>query len=60
VIKRLREALSKAIADPETRRQLLDLGVDPATERPEDFPAMYRSLVEQWKAVVAETGVTTD
>lgn len=60
VIKRLADAISKAIADPDVRRQLLDLGVSPAAERPSEFPAMYRSLVEQWRSVVRETGVTAE
>lgn len=60
IIDKLAGAFSKAIADPEFRRQLLDLGIDPATERVEEFPALFRSLIEQWRALVDESGVTTE
>ncbi|MCP4618325.1 MAG: tripartite tricarboxylate transporter substrate binding protein [Bradyrhizobium sp.] len=60
VVDRLAGAFSKAIADPEVRRQLLELGVNPAAERAADFPALYRSLVEQWALLVGESGVTTE
>ncbi|MDT2021578.1 tripartite tricarboxylate transporter substrate binding protein [Methylocella sp. CPCC 101449] len=60
VIDKLANAISKAVADPEVRRQLLNLGVTPATETPKDFPALYRALVEQWRSIVRESGISTD
>ncbi len=60
VVDKLAAAFSRAVADPDVRRQLLELGVDPATERPEDFPTLYRSLVEQWSTLIRESGVTAE
>jgi hypothetical protein len=39
---------------------MLELGVDPAAERPEEFPAIYRSLVEQWRMIVQLSGVSPE
>ena len=58
IVNKLADAFSRAVSDPEMRRRLLEVGVDPATERPEDLPALYRSLVEQWRSIVAASGVT--
>ncbi len=60
VVDGLAAAFSKVIADPDLRRQLIDLGVDPATESPQDFPAMYRALVDQWRLLVGEAGVSVE
>lgn len=60
VIDKLANAISQAVADPDIRRQLLILGVTPATETPKEFPALYAALVEQWRSVVREAGITTD
>lgn len=60
IIDKLAKAFSDAVADPEVRKQLIDLGVSPATEKPQDFPALYRELVNQWKGLVDSSGVTSD
>lgn len=60
IIDKLAGAFSDAVADPEVRKQLVDLGVSPATEKPQDFPALYRELVNQWKGLVESSGVTSD
>ncbi|MDH7795665.1 MULTISPECIES: tripartite tricarboxylate transporter substrate binding protein [unclassified Beijerinckia] len=60
VVNKLADAISGAVADPEIRRQLLNLGVTPANETPKDFPALYRALVEQWRSIVRESGISTD
>lgn len=60
IIDKLAKAFSDAVADPEVQKQLIDLGVSPATEKPQDFPPLYRALVEQWKALVETSGVSSD
>jgi len=60
VVDKVAAAFSKAVADPEVRQRLIDLGINPATERAEDFPALYRSLIEEWRTLIVESGVTTD
>lgn len=60
IIDTLAKALSDAVRDPDIQKQLIDLGVSPATEDPKDFPALYRELVGQWKGLVESSGVSSD
>lgn len=60
IIDKLAAAIADALADPEVRKHILDLGVTPAGERPAEFPALYRSLVSQWRAIVQSSGVTAE
>src|SRR5262245_6842106 len=57
-IAKLNEAHAKAAADPEIRRQLLDIGVDPIPSSPEDFAAYMKSETEKWARVVRENKIT--
>jgi tripartite-type tricarboxylate transporter receptor subunit TctC len=57
IIDKLAAAFGEVMKDPEIRKQLLDLGVSPATENPKDFPALYAELVGQWKAIVEKSGI---
>ena len=59
-VDKLAKAISDVTADPAVRKQLLDLGVSPASEKPAEFPALYQSLVSQWKAIVQASGVTSE
>lgn len=60
IVDKLAKAFSDAVADPEVRKQLIDLGVSPANEKPQDFPALYRELINQWKGLVESAGVTSE
>jgi tripartite-type tricarboxylate transporter receptor subunit TctC len=60
ILDKLAKAISDVIADPAVRKRLLDLGVSPASEKPAEFPALYQSLVSQWKAIVQTSGVTSE
>jgi tripartite-type tricarboxylate transporter receptor subunit TctC len=60
IIDTLAKALSDAVRDQDIQKQLIDLGVSPATEDPKDFPALYRELVGQWKGLVESSGVSSD
>lgn len=60
VVDKLASSFSKAVADPDVRRKLLELGINPATERSEDFPTLYRTLIEEWRTLIVESGVTTE
>jgi tripartite-type tricarboxylate transporter receptor subunit TctC len=60
VVDKLAAAFHQAITMPEIRRRLLDLGVDPASEQPEELPELYRSLVGQWRSIVETSGVTAE
>jgi len=60
IVKKLGEALSQAVNHPDVKSRLLDLGVDPAAEPADRFPDVYLDLIQQWRAIVEESGVTVD
>ena len=49
-----------ALARPEVRAKMLELGVDPAGGTPEDFANLIRREAARWARVVAETGVRVE
>ena len=60
LVKRLNEATAKAMADPELRKQLIQLGIEPTHSTPEQFSALILTEIPKWKAVVSSTGATNN
>jgi tripartite-type tricarboxylate transporter receptor subunit TctC len=60
IVDALAKAIAEAVAMPDVRKNLLELGVSPAKESPQEFPALFRSLVAQWKSIVDASGVTSE
>ena len=61
VVTTLATAMQKALARPETRNRLTELGLAPdATLGPKELPAFVRSEVERWSRVVRERGLKVD
>ena len=52
----LNRATVQALADPETLRQLHDLGVEVGSSTPEEFADYIRSEIPKWAAVVKASG----
>jgi tripartite-type tricarboxylate transporter receptor subunit TctC len=52
----LNRAMLRALADPETLRQLHDLGVEVGSSTPEEFSGYIRSEIPKWAAVVKASG----
>jgi len=56
IVKKLSDALTKALADENTRKRLLDLGADlsdKAAQTPEGLARLVDSEVARWKKVLA-------
>ena len=60
VIETLHRATVTALADPEVRKSLGELGVDIAGSSPEEFAAYIKSEIPKWRAVVAAAGAKID
>lgn len=60
VIDKLNAALVRAMATPELRRQLTQLGIEPASSSPEEFSQLVRSEISKWQAIVKQSGATLD
>ena len=53
-------SVRKALADPDTRRALADLGVEIAGSSPQEFAAYIASEIPKWTAVVKASGAQLD
>lgn len=57
---RLNAAVNAALAAPEVRTRLADMGASPTGGTPEDYARHLRTEVELWSRVVAESGATAE
>jgi tripartite-type tricarboxylate transporter receptor subunit TctC len=57
VIERMNKEIVRAMAQPDIRAKLLELGVQPATSTPEEFGAFIRAEGERWAKVVQDAGI---
>jgi len=60
VIATLNRATVQALRDPDTLRQLHDLGVEVNSSTPEEFAAYIRSEIPKWAAVVKASGAQVE
>jgi len=60
VIATLNRATVQALRDPDTLRQLHDLGVEVGSSTPEEFAAHIRSEIPKWAAVVKASGAQVE
>jgi tripartite-type tricarboxylate transporter receptor subunit TctC len=60
IIDALNRATRAALADPEVRKALGDLGVDIAGSSPQEFAATIKSEIPKWRAVVTAAGAKLD
>lgn len=60
VVQRLNEALGTALAAPDFRERLANLGADPYPMTPADLQALVRSDVEKLARTVKEAGIKTE
>lgn len=60
VVQRLNEALGTALAAPDFRERLANLGADPYPIAPADLQALVRSDVEKLARTVKEAGIKTE
>ncbi len=56
----LHRAAAAALARPEVRAKMLELGVDPAGGTPDEFAGFIRRETVRWARVIAETGTRVE
>jgi tripartite-type tricarboxylate transporter receptor subunit TctC len=59
VIKRLNQAINRAIAQPDVQKALLALGMDPTPNSPEEFQAFLDVDLARWTKLVNTVGLKT-
>lgn len=57
VIERINAELVRALALPEIRERLLDIGVNPSTTTPAGFRDFFAEEAERWTKVIADAGI---
>src|ERR1700716_3156083 len=60
IVKRLNDALVKAMATPEARKQLADIGVEPVVSSPSELSSELKQQADFWGPLIARAGVTLD
>jgi tripartite-type tricarboxylate transporter receptor subunit TctC len=56
VISALNGALQEVLADPELKRELLELGIEPRGSTPDQFAARLRADIDKWRTVIERSG----
>ncbi len=57
IIKKLNGELGKIVKSPEIRARMVELGLEPATDTPEDFAVFVKEDIERWAKVIKEAHV---
>lgn len=60
IIDRLHAAMVNILAMPDVRKQMINLGAEPAGGTPEQVAEMIKAQTVQWAALVKSTGTTLD
>jgi tripartite-type tricarboxylate transporter receptor subunit TctC len=60
IIEKLNHEINAVLAEPETRKRLVELGGEPLIGPPEAFGKMIVDETEKWKKVVAFSGAKVD
>ena len=57
IVKKINTDVRRALADPEVKQRLTNLGNDPMDMSPEDFARFVRSEIEDYEGVVRRAGI---
>jgi tripartite-type tricarboxylate transporter receptor subunit TctC len=60
VIDRVNSDVRKALGEPEVKARLLDQGIEPTPNTPDQFAAMIRAEIAKWAKVVKDSGLTIE
>jgi tripartite-type tricarboxylate transporter receptor subunit TctC len=57
VVMRLNTAFNEALADPATRRKLLELGFVPIGGTPQSYDTVLTTEIEKWRKVIKDSKI---
>ena len=60
VVRRLNAEMAKTLADPQVRKRLASVSIEPLGGTPQEFDAYLKSEIERWGKVIREGGVRAD
>ena len=60
IVAALHTATVAAVKKPEIAKRLLELGLTPVGDQPDEFAAFIRADIEKWRKIVQQKGLTAD
>ena len=60
VVDRINAEMKRAVANPEFVKQLVAIGLEPASSTPAEFHDMIRAELKRWTKVIKEAGITAE
>jgi tripartite-type tricarboxylate transporter receptor subunit TctC len=57
VVNKLNKALVDALKDTETRKKLVDVGIDPVGNSPDEFRAYVKADIPKWEKIIQTAGI---
>ena len=60
VVNRINAEMKKAVANPNFTRQLVALGLEPASSTPAEFQKMIATELARWRKVIKDANITAD
>jgi tripartite-type tricarboxylate transporter receptor subunit TctC len=58
IIKTLNQALREILAEPDVKKQLLELGIEAKASSPEEIFTRLKSDIDKWRAVIERAGIS--
>ena len=56
-VKILNDALQGILADPDTKKRLLELGIEAKASTPQEISARLKSDIDKWQKVIDKAGI---
>jgi putative tricarboxylic transport membrane protein len=57
IIRTLNQALREILAEPDVKKQLLELGIEAKASTPDEISARLKSDIEKWRKVIEKAGI---
>jgi tripartite-type tricarboxylate transporter receptor subunit TctC len=57
IIRTLNQALREILAEPDVKKQLLDLGIEAKASTPDEISARLKSDIDKWRKVIEKAGI---
>lgn len=57
IVKTLHQALQEILAEPDVKKQLLELGIEARAGTPEEISARLKSDIDKWRKVIEKAGI---
>jgi tripartite-type tricarboxylate transporter receptor subunit TctC len=60
IVRKINADLVSVLKSPEVRKRMVDVGLEPVGNSPEEFDAFIRAEISKWAKVVKEANITAD